>query len=48
MTTYIIAERDGTYTAITATASRNVKSFRSAQRWLKRRGHVISEAIIAR
>lgn len=46
--TGIIAERDGTYTAITATASYNVKRFTTAQRWLAKRGIIVSESILVR
>ena len=46
--TGIIAETDGTFTAITATASRNVKRFVTAKKWLASRGIYVSEAIQAR
>ena len=44
----IIAETDGTFTAITATASRNVKRFATAKKWLASRGIRVSEAVQAR
>ena len=46
--TGIIAETDGTFTAITATDSHNVKRFATAKKWLASRGINVSEAIQAR